>query len=421
MNSTTLYYNKYLPVAILYFFLNGVFLPIGVLWTSILTPVFLFWLWRYPTIRHLRYFFYLTVPLFFIHLINGIPDFAFYFKSWALFFSVYVFGMAFYQFLENCHSLRRIFKILLLINAVMTAVALVAMFVPVLKPIFWYANTLSLGNFKFLRLQMLVYEPSYYSTLFAPIVFYYLLKGIRGNLPHAWIYFCLVLIPLFLSLSFGVILGVGLSLSLLLIWNSRHIIFRKENIKYFVGGFLLVGGVFAVMAIWFPHNVLFARIANVMAGNDQSFNGRTMDSLKISWEIVRQKSILFGTGFGQSKVLGLPIFKRFYNYSLFTVHTVGIPNAMADLFATLGIVTVGIKLYLEIFFYYKTKVASNYYRMALFIFIFIYQFTGSFFTNIAEYALWILAFKQDLFPEFNKIKPEKVESIVHSESHLVQG
>jgi hypothetical protein len=36
----------------------------------------------------------------------------------------------------------------------------------------------------------------------------------------------------------------------------------------------------------------------------------------------------------------------------------------------------------------------------LFIFIFVYQFTGSFITNLAEYVIWILAFT-NAFPQFD--------------------
>jgi hypothetical protein len=45
----------------------------------------------------------------------------------------------------------------------------------------------------------------------------------------------------------------------------------------------------------------------------------------------------------------------------------------------------------------------NYYRLLLFTFIFIYQFTGSFITNVAEYVIWIMAFTP-VFREFDKGK-----------------
>jgi hypothetical protein len=419
MNSSYVYINKYLVFAIVYFFLNGLFLPLGLLYTSLMAPFFLIWLWKYPTFRALSYFFYLTIPLFIIHCYNGIPDGLFYMKSYVLALSVYIFCMALYQYLENCHTLRIIFRKLLVLNMFLTVVAVAFLFVPPMRKIFWDNNTLSVG-IKTLRLQMLTYEPSYYSTLFAPIAVYYLLKAFRGELQNTWIYYCLVLIPLALSLSFGVILGIALSLLLVFIWNSRHTIFKASNIKYIAGGAFVVIGTLVVMAVYFPNNVLFHRIDNILSGNDTSFNGRTFDSLKISLMIVQLKSLWFGAGFGQAKVIGLSIYKKFYNWNLFTMQDVRIPNGVADMFVTLGLVTVAIKFFLEVYFFFKTRVYSNYYRLTLFLFIFIYQFTGSYFNNIAEYVIWVLAFHQSLFPEFNKKpKPQDLESPVYSPGHAV--
>jgi hypothetical protein len=406
MDSQGLYINKYLPPAILYFFFNGVLLPLGVLYTTLLTPIFLLWLLRYPSINYLRYFFLFTVPLFFIHLVNGIEDYRYYVQSYISFFSVYVFGLAFYQYLENCHSLRHIFKKILIFNGIMTVIALICLFIPPLKMIFWYRNNMSLGQLTMLRLQMLTYEPSYYSQLLAPIVFYYLLKLFRRELPNPLLYYSLVLIPLILSFSFGVIIDIGMVLGIQLVINSRQTIFKGRNLLYLLAGLLLLGGVFTYMQIFNPNNVIFLRMANVLSGRDLSANGRTTDSFILGWDIARKRSLLFGVGFGQVKVLGLEVFKTFYNYTKFTVHDIGIPNAVGDTFATLGFVGAGLKLFLECYFFFKTKVWTNHYRLALFLFVFIYQFTGSFLTNIAEYAIWILAFKKDLFPEFNKIKAE---------------
>lgn len=57
-------------------------------------------------------------------------------------------------------------------------------------------------------------------------------------------------------------------------------------------------------------------------------------------------------------------------------------------------------LVFEWYLFFKTAVYKNYYRLALFIFVFIYQFTGSYITNIVEYVIWILAFS-NAFPQFN--------------------
>ena len=84
---------------------------------------------------------------------------------------------------------------------------------------------------------------------------------------------------------------------------------------------------------------------------------------------------------------------------------VAIPNAVAETMAIFGWVGVSLRLGIEIFLFFYTRVWTNYYRLLLFLFIFVYQFTGSFITNIAEYVIWILAFTR-IFQQFD-IKAEK--------------
>jgi hypothetical protein len=407
MHSSQLYINKYYPIALLYVFFNGLFLPEGMLYTTLLTPFFLIWLYSYRSFQSLGYFFLLTIPLGIIHWVNGIENYPFYFKSYFACFAVFVFGVAFYQYLENCHTLRTIYRKILIVNAVMTVLSLVILLcVPPLRRVFWMENNMSLGRITIMRLRMLTYEPSYYSTIMAPITVYYLLKAFRRELRKTWRYYLLTLIPLFLSLSFGVILAIAIALLLIFIINSRRVIFNMKNFRYFAGGFIVLTAIAVFLSVFFPDNVVFRRMSNVISGKDVSFNGRTLDSYDMSMDIAKKKSIVFGVGFGQVKVLGLPVFIKKYNNYRYTYNDIGIPNTTGDTFATLGLVTLAIKFFLEIFFFFKTRVYSNQYRLALFLFIFIYQFTGGFLTNIAEYVLWIMAFKEGLFPEFNTSKPD---------------
>src|SRR5438552_17257864 len=92
--------NKYYPIAFLYFFLNGVLLPHGLLYTTILTPVFLIWLFKFPSFRYIYLFFLVMAPFAAIHYLNGV-DMPSYLKSAGLLFAVYVFCIAFYQFLDQ--------------------------------------------------------------------------------------------------------------------------------------------------------------------------------------------------------------------------------------------------------------------------------------------------------------------------------
>jgi hypothetical protein len=214
----------------------------------------------------------------------------------------------------------------------------------------------------------------------------------------------LVIVPLLLSLSFGVILGITLALVLLIVLNSRKTIFSIRNIQYALAVLMGLITMSLIFFYLFPENVFAMRIENVLAGKDTSFNGRTLDSFILGKKIADMKSFYWGSGLGQVKLLGLNLFRKYYQAPHFTVNDISIPNSIGDMLATFGLFGVLLKLFSEVYFYFKTRVSDNYYRSALFLFIFIYQFTGSFLMNIAEYVIWILAFYQGLFPEFNKIK-----------------
>ena len=147
------YINKYLPAALLYFFLNGFLLPVGLLYTTLLTPLLLIWVARYRYIRPMLLYFLLLIPFITAHFLLGV-DWAYYGFSLALSFSVFVFGLAFYQYVTFCSSLREIFQSLLLINAFMTVIALIALPVPGLREFFWYNKAFSRGIEGVERLKM---------------------------------------------------------------------------------------------------------------------------------------------------------------------------------------------------------------------------------------------------------------------------
>jgi hypothetical protein len=115
--------NKYLPLAILYFFFNGFLLPHGLLYTTLLTPLFIIWLYRYPSFNLLYIFFIASIPFMLMHFINGV-NILDYIKSYLLLFSVYVFAVSFHQFLKNVQSLPSIFKSLIVINIFLSALHL---------------------------------------------------------------------------------------------------------------------------------------------------------------------------------------------------------------------------------------------------------------------------------------------------------
>lgn len=393
--------NKYLPAAILYFFLNSFLLPHGLLYTTILTPIFIVWLYRYPTFNYIWYFFLWMTPFVIVHFIEGVGSRS-YAISFFLLFSVYVFGLTFHRFLKECNSLRSIYKNILLINSLFVIMALAALAIPSLTYAFWHVGSISSKIETMKRLKLLTYEASYYSTLLTPIALYYYLKLILKKLPNPYLVAILLTLPLVLSLSFGVVLVICISLALTLVVGFRNFFPNKNLLLYLIISGIILVICFVTFVQLFPENVLVRRLNNVLAGTDTSFKGRTTDSFFLGWEIAKLKNIWFGVGPGQVKELGLDIFRIFYNYPEFLRENVRIPNSLGDTLATFGLIGVGIRMSLEVYFFFKMKVWSNYYRLSLFLFIFIYQFTGSFLTNIAEYVIWILAFHPGLFPEFDR-------------------
>lgn len=393
--------NKYLPIVILYFFFNSFLLPHGLLYTAILTPIFLIWLYPSPTFNYIWFFFFLSLPYAFLHFMNGVEIIS-YLKSYLLLFTVFIFSLSFYQFLRLCKSLPGIFKSVLVLNAFFVFIALFTLFFPALQGIFWHVSSITPGIEPTKRLKLLTYEASYYSFLLVPIALYYYLKMLLLGLPNKPLVFSLVTIPILISLSFGVIAGILIALTLLFCSDIKLFTFHRKFPFYIVAGLslLCISLFFALQ--FFPNNIIFIRIANIFEGHDTSFSGRTFDSLYLGWKLAQQKSIIFGCGPGQIKIIGIELYRDYYNYAHFTSSQIAVPNSIGDTLATFGVSGILIKLGLEIYFFFKTKVYTNFYRLTIFLFIFIYQFTGSYLTNIAEYVLWIMAFYTPLFSEFNK-------------------
>ena len=222
--------NKYLPFAILYFFFNSVFLPLGLLYTSILTPFFLFWLYGQNKIQYGWVFFLITIPFACIHYLQGINAY-YYLRSYILLFSTFVFVLALIRFLKVTHSLRTIFSLLLKINFFLVVIACIIFFIPQARGMMWSVYDVSTGLSKFPRLSLFTYEPSYYSTLLIPLAFYYYLKMIFFKYPNAGYVFFMVSFPLVISFSLGAILGIAISFGILFFSNIRSFFMKKISLS----------------------------------------------------------------------------------------------------------------------------------------------------------------------------------------------
>lgn len=405
--NTNLQINRYLPVAFLYFFFNGLFLPVGLFYTSILCPLFIIWILKQKKGGLLIWFFVAATPYLCIHLLNGVV-FKSYFTSFALLFTVYVFCVCYYLFLTSSNSVQTIFKQLTIWNFLFTLIALLLFAAGVANDI-WYEASISTGVELVFRLKMFTTEASVYALMLAPLALYYLLKVLLYRERNTFLILFMILIPLILTISFGVIMGLLLSIVFVYISDIKLLFVKKKFTRYLLV-WVLIGFALLLFFIYFmPDNIIFKRIVNVFEGNDSSFKGRTTDSFYLGYMIADMKSVLFGAGPGQIKELGMALFTDFYkNY--FTKELITIPNVTGETIAIFGLAGLLLRFIVIIWLFFKTKVFNNYYRLALFIFIFIYQFTGSYITNIPEYLIWITAFTPG-FPEFSK-------KVIHSQNRF---
>jgi hypothetical protein len=400
-NETNIVINRYIPFACIYFFCNSLFLPEGLLYTTFLTPLFFYHIVKERKANYLLAFITVVTLFFLVHLKQGINE-VFYMRSFILFITVGIFCLWFIGFCAKVRSLEKIFIYILYINALLIPVALLALKFDILKEYFWYLVPISPGIPMIPRLKMFTYEASYYSLLLVPVAFYAIWNYLSFRKRINTIHVVLVLVLLGLSFSLGVIAGIVMSFLLCILFNIGSLLANKRVITIAVLSFLVLVATVIILFNFFPDNPLVVRIKNIPSGRDTSARGRTYEAFDLAYRIAKQKSLWFGVGLGQIKEIGRTIIIQYYYYTAMP-ETVRIPNAIAETFAIYGITGITIKFILIFFFFFKTRVYDNYYRMSLFLFIFIYQFTGSFLFNVAEYVIWILAFSPVL-PQFNKVK-----------------
>jgi hypothetical protein len=214
----------------------------------------------------------------------------------------------------------------------------------------------------------------------------------------------MLFIPYILSFSIGVISCILLAgfITWLIYFNRLTSKRRVLNTITSVGasaGFLLT-----IIVLFFRHNPVFLRLGNILSGQDLSGKGRTADAFMLAGKLLAQKDKYWGIGIGQVKVIGQDIIRGYYLYP--PEYPISIPNATAETFAIFGWTGLILRIGIELFLFAYTRVWTNYYRLMLFLFVFIYQFTGSFITNIAEYVIWILAFT-NVFKQFDVIMQKR--------------
>lgn len=389
--------NKFFPFAFIYFFINSLGLPFGLTYTAILSPLFYWWVVTTRKKEILLPFFICLVPFFIMHFTYGV-DIKTYAVSVVNFTAVYIFCQAFYTFLKTCDDPEKIFRKILVINFILCLIAIPLYFTSY-DTILWMNKALTEGVREFKRLQLFTYEASYYATLFTPLYFYFTLQVIlKQNKINSWLLLLMLFLPYVLSFSIGVIACLLMATVLTYIFYFRTLT-KKRRLLFLlaISGTIFVGIFFVLWLL--PGNSIVLRLDNILSGNDTSGKGRTSDAFIIASQVLDTKNPLWGVGPGQIKILGADIVRSYYLYTL-DYDTIAIPNAAAETLAIFGWIGFCLRILIEVALFFYTRVWTNYFRLLLFLFIFLYQFTGSFITNIAEYVIWIFSFT-NAFPQFD--------------------
>lgn len=394
-------FNRYLPFAFIFFFINSAGLPFGLTYTSLLAPFFYIWILLIRRQEVLLPFIALLTPFIGFHILFADIVLNAYLLSLVNLLLVYIFCQAVYTFLVVSHDVEKIFRWILVVNFAFCIIAIPFYFTPWFA-VFWDEQVLTEGVGRLRRLRLLTYEPSYYSFLLVPIFMFFFLQYLfrQNAIRGVWL-LPMLFLPLLLSFSIGVLAAMALSAFLTWLFYFRRLTSKRRIANSIVALGVTMASVLFVLIVFFRNNLLFTRISNIMAGRDTSGRGRTSEAFMLAARILNQGNEFFGIGLGQIKIMGDSIIKDYYLYNMDIVVT--IPNAAAETLAIFGWAGLLLRIAVELFFFVLTRVWTNYYRLLLFLFMFCYQFTGSFITNAAEYVIWILAFT-NIFPRFD-IRP----------------
>ena len=403
-----------ITIAFFYFF-NSFLLPLGLNFTTLFSPLFVIQLFKdNNSLKYAKQFLIILVLFIPFHFISGISYFQ-YFKSLLLFLSCVIFYNYFQTYLLETR-IDRVYRFISKINIYLTGVAILVFFTPY-QDLLWYNSIYTDGIDTASRLKMFTLESSIYSMFLVPLFLFYFIRIQTKNLKSDKIGLMLISIPLVLSLSFGVIGILAIVVCFFFIYRLINTSIKnkteKSNSIQYVFLALIISLIISVLFI-FPNSNVAVRISNIISGEDSSGNGRIFEPWILAYQILQQKSLLWGIGIGQLNAVGYDIIDSFYGY-FGANDKVALPNVVVETFVFYGIIGLFVRFYVIISCAIRTKVFSSPYRLMLFSFMFLYQFTGSNIMNVIEYAIWAMAFSPVLDRYFNN--PSK---IIFKENHLCE-
>ncbi|WP_188151605.1 hypothetical protein [Teredinibacter waterburyi] len=358
-------------VIIIFFSINSIFLPFGLYFSHIFSLISFFYIVKWS--KGSLFFLLVIIVLFILYsfpvLMNNNVRISDYIVGFTILFLSIVFSVYIYLYIAyRLNDFHTLISIIIKINFSISVISSI---------LFIFGQGTSLwtdsGSYGVNRLQLFFYEPSIYSLVSSIFVIYAVTNFLKLKNKESFYLLMLSIFPLFLSKSFGVMSAIALSI---ILGDIKNIAISLSSFKTWALGLILI------LTLIFMADSLIERFESALQGQDNSGMVRVVYSLLSAIELVKDEGVLLGVGPGQLK----------YVIGKYTAEHVGfgaserLPNSVASTIATVGILGFSLKLIILIGLFYFTRSYKFSYSRCIFIFIFIYQFTGGYFNNLNEFV-----------------------------------
>lgn len=377
-----------LPIFGFYIFFNHAGLPNGLFYSTIVSPLLYVWLYLKGRRWLTTIFLFFLSPFIVAHMLLGVAAPMYYLRTMLLLWTAYVTVYALCWALFKCRNLERLFDELIVLHFCIGMLALASFHTP-LQNLFWMDTSETIvGTAHMLRLSLLDSEPSVCAALMLPLVIFAALRMFSDSRKRSFLYLMMIAFPLLLTQSFG-----GLSISMAAIGITLAAVYRKRLMRsktlIIIACLALAVGLLLVVP-----NPISARVLQVVTGNDGSAQTRTTLGFVGGYIIASSKSLWWGAGLGQSKLIDLSALGLGLGAG-----TVG--NAASATLAEFGLVGVFVRLAVELYLFFRTRIYRNSFRLAMFVAAFISQSTGGNLVDVQQGLMFCFAFLP-FFPEMNQ-------------------
>lgn len=377
----------------LFFNFNTVALPQGVMWTNLLSPFLVIWLLFHKKVTYLLVsllllVFYVTIQAISFDQFNFIDSIF----STIYFYSSVATGIFFYCYLNDKKFNRLEFEKILLsivyVNLLLTLIA-IPLYFTALRDYMWATST-NINSLGEVRLKLLYYEPSHSSFVFIFLSLYLLLKLAFYPSRKYLILLIFTAGSVFLGKSIGTMGAMGIAMVL------GSFIYAAPLLKKYYKQVTLVIAVLALITPLLAGSIT-SRLEKFINGKDNSGNVRLFYASTAAYNAIEKYNYFFGIGFGQDKKYITEFTSKFAGYA-----GNRLPNSFASTLITVGIFGTTLKYLFLLYYFFKTRVHHNLFRLITFFYLFIYTFTGGWMFNVYEFILYAFTFSQSAFSEFDK-------------------